>query len=111
MAVALPRNPAVADLRKTERDVRGLHRQRAHRRMFDLPASAHLLDDQFRVHPDLHGGVRIDVGRRSQARDQPLVLGDVVGRPTDRPGPFGQHLAGFGVPHKRSVPGRARIAP
>ncbi len=79
--------------------------------MFDLPAPAHLLDDELGVHPDLDVGVRGEVGRGTQPGDQALVLGDVVGRPADRARPLGQDRTGVGVADERPVPRRARIAP
>jgi hypothetical protein len=59
--------------------------------VLDLPAAAHLLDDQLGVHPDLDLG-RLELEGGRQARDQPAVLRDVVGGPPDPGGPLGQHL-------------------
>jgi hypothetical protein len=82
----------------------------AQSRVLDLPAAGHLLDDELGVHPHLDLG-RVQLCRGAQAGEKAGVLGDVVGRDTQRLGALGEHLAGVGLAHHRAVAGWSRVAP
>lgn len=110
VAVALPGNPREAHRGEAADQFRGLRGERPQPGVLDLPAAAHLLHHELRVHPglDLRGA---EVGGGLQPGDQAPVLGHVVGGHPDRPGPLGEHLAGVRVADHRAVPGRAGVAP
>ena len=77
--------------------------------MLDLPAARHLLHHQLGVHQHLDlGGA--ELGGLLESRDQPAVLGDVVGGTPDRLLALGQHRAVVGRPHHRAVSRRSRVA-
>ncbi len=77
--------------------------------MLDLPASGHLLDDQFGIHRhrDFAG---VQFRRLLQTRYQAAIFGDVVGGVADCLLALGQHDRPVGTPHHRPVAGRPRVA-
>ncbi len=108
--VAVPGDPGEGHRREAPDQHGGLGGERTQSRVLDLPASAHLLDDQLGVHPRLDPG-RAKFGSGGQAGDESPVLGDVVGGGADRLGTFGQHLTGGRVADHGAVASRARVAP
>jgi hypothetical protein len=80
-------------------------------RLFDLPRSLHLLDDELGVGAHSHPAGAEGLGR-DQARDQGLVLGHVVGRDTDALTDLGQApgRVGRGIEHHRADRRRSRVA-
>ncbi len=91
VGVAFARDPLVGDPVRRE-DRRGFRRQRLHRRVLDLPAARHLLDDELGVHADVDPGVRVQFAGGAQAGQQAPVLGDVVGGDADVLGGLRQGL-------------------
>jgi hypothetical protein len=108
--VALARHPHEGDEVEAAHERGRLRGERAQARVFDLPAAGHLLHHELRVHPHLDLG-RAELDRGAQTGEQSRVLGDVVGRDTQRVGPLGEHLAGVGFAHHRAVSGRPGVAP
>ena len=106
--VLRPRDPGVR--RPGRRQPVGLHGQRAHVRVLDLPAAGHLLDDQLGVHAHLELGLGGVLVEQLEAGDEAAVLRDVVGGDPDGLGPLGDHLAGVRVEQHRAVGGRTRVA-
>ena len=74
---------AILDLSEAARKRGRLVVELTQRLVLHAVLAAHLLDHQLGVGDDLHLR-HVQVDRLLQARDKPAVLGDVVGRGTDR---------------------------
>jgi hypothetical protein len=76
-----------------------------------FPFAAELVDDQQRIGSHVHD-VRVERGRRFEARDDRAVLGDVVRRDADRLAHFcePERRITRGIEHDRADRGRARVA-
>jgi len=83
--------------------------QRDEVRMLDLPATRHLFHHKLGIHEHVDvGGAQLR--RLLKARDQPAVLGHIVGGTADGLLALGQHRGAVRGPHHRSVSGRTRVA-
>ncbi len=109
-AILLARHP---DVRDGTESTRGLVREPGERfqvGVLDLPATRHLLDHEFGIHPYFGRRAGRDERSRLQPGDQPAILGHVVGRVADSLRDLGKHLAGFGIHYDGPVSGVAWIA-
>jgi hypothetical protein len=88
----------------------GLHGQRLHVGVLDLPRARHLLDHEPGVHPHFERGAGCVLAVELQPGDQAAVLRDVVGGDADRLAPLGDGLAGGGVLEHGAVRRRAGVA-
>ena len=97
--VSLARDPRVRHVAGPER--RGEAGRFAHERpqirVFDLPATRHLLDDEARIHAHLDEGIRVDLLGLTQSGQQAAVFGEIVRGGTQELRCLTQHLAGRSV--------------